>query len=60
MSDHEHLKEDRDTREQLNEPAPTRTSQISSDPKLHIHDGLDNSDLRMLLDLATQQAKGKE
>lgn len=58
MSTHDPLKKEQPNSGQRDEPAPEPPP--GDNPRLHIHDGLDNSDLRMLLDLATAQAKGKE
>jgi hypothetical protein len=45
------------TNQQLNEPAPVP---VPADGRIHVHDGLDNSDLRLLQDLAIEQAKRKQ
>ena len=48
--------------EQLNEPAPVLVPDTPQpgDGRIHVHDGMDNSDLRLLQDLAIEQAKAKE
>jgi hypothetical protein len=62
MSNSDFLKDKQPDRKPLNEPAPKDIpdSPPGNDPRMHVNDGLDNSDLRMLLDLATKQAKEKE
>ena len=62
MSNSDFPKGKRPVRKPLNEPAPSDIpdNPPGKDPRIHVNDGLDNSDLRMLLDLATKQAKEKE
>ena len=46
----------------LLEPSSARRSgrSLVPDRRIAVHDGLDNSDLRMLLDIATKEAKKDE
>jgi hypothetical protein len=61
MSEKREGKPDTSERRPLTEPAPRDTGTAApTGPRIHAFDGLDNSDLRMLLAQAAQQAKKKE